>query len=193
MAYFYRCFVFLLFALPAKAQPSGDSDVMAYFISDVQFYDFDRQNYLLGGELRVFLSEQLSLDYNLMLGGSLNEGFVLSSGLGQMAGLWLLTRSNFDGVDFWVIGSILAAIVPEGLSLHFKMSDNIGISPYIHPLGADFYSNSRTPATVRAVGEGGLRFHYIGDKGMQLIPHIGYRWYWKAGFGGLSAGLSFAF
>lgn len=193
MRYFYLALFLLCSFTPLKAQHPYPSDVTAYFMSDVQFYDFDRQNYLLGGELRFFVSEVTSLDYNLMLGGSLNEGFVLNSGLGQMASLWLLSRSNFEGFDFWHLASILAVIVPEGLSFYWQMDEKIGLSPYLHPLGADFYSNSLTPEPVRVVSEIGLRLQYVGPRGMQLMPRLGYRHYWKAGFGGLSIGLGFAF
>jgi hypothetical protein len=173
------CFNFLslfLVMLPLKVQGQGD-----YTIRFHALYEQTRNkpsNFVqhVGGlNVEVFLGEAglVSLGYPMYVG---NDPF------NQLAPRWHLPLGMFlsyypfasytmTGNDFWLYAMAFCFILPETVSLNFKLNDNFYISPYIAPAGVDFLKDDYGWDVYPTYGAG-IRLHVVKDR-LNLSPFVG--------------------
>jgi len=130
---------------------------------------------MVGLNLEIFISKNVSLNYSVLLGGD-GRNFALHSTGGLVGGIHLLgyaldAIAEDDGESssaFYGVSTIFALMLPEGVNLHLPLSQYVTLVPYIHPLGYDYFGPQETLSSSL-----GLKVMYNIDDKLLVIPQIG--------------------
>lgn len=130
---------------------------------------------MIGLNLEIFVSKNLSLNYSVLLGGD-GRIFALHSTGGLVGGIHLLgyaldaiAEDDEESLSaFYGVSTIFALMLPEGVNLHLPLSQYVNLVPYFHPLGYDYFGNGETLSSSV-----GMKVMYNIDDKLLVIPQIG--------------------
>lgn len=181
---FFCCIFVASIHVSAASQPEQGAIRISILSEYTHFFDPTNfsENYTIAGGLDIqwFVTDIVALDYQAVLGTKKGQGFYLNSGLGQIAGVYLLAQ----GYESYGSLAMFALLVPEGVSCHFPVGASMCLSPYIHPLEAQLNNG------FDLAGEWGIKMSYYFKNGMSIQPHIGGRFVYFQKQIGLNVGLS---
>jgi hypothetical protein len=124
-------FAFLFGFAQAHAQFEKD-DVIISLIGMQDFHTTPS----FGTEVQYFVGDHISLNYRLLY----SPGHFHAPGGLALSAVLLVSLAEFGGD----LSILYAALIPEGVSFHARLTDNMSLSPYINPLGYDYLSSNRS-------------------------------------------------
>jgi len=146
-------------------------------------------------DVELFVSNELSLNYNFSL-GILNSKVYIHSYAGLPAALYLMlsnignentANSSSDILNYI---SFLLIFVPEGISYHFPMDNKMSLVPYINPLGYEFLGDVNSFSSSIGMK---MKINPISD--LFIVPYVGIKYLYNLKMHayniGATAGLKF--
>ncbi len=180
--------------LISSAQFEKKNFVLSATGAQIEYDSFTPRN-AYGLDLQYFVSDHVSLNYNLKFG----ERYVhLPAGapVAVVALVMAVASANDGSGGLFVAGGLLAALLPEGVSFHANVNQNVVISPYINPLGFEWIKNANAGGRdTWLTGSAGTKVNFLlGD--FVIAPYGEYKMlygnYDNPGIGvGVSAGYRF--
>jgi len=174
------------------AQRQGN--VRLSFIGErMQYENRIVQSYGLYAE--IYISDWWSLGYHFSFGSVLNENRAYGHfTLGARAAAYPFRIFIDTEEELFLYLAILAIALPESANFHIRASENFHISPFIAPLGVDYYKTEDDRDNYQASFAAGLRFNIFYDN-ISIAPFAGVRKIYRerdwAIIGGAMIGISF--
>lgn len=167
--------LFLLFFHQATAQNGDNATRLSLFYEQIR--DMRKTSiYQSGGvsfEVFLFDEDLVSINYNLSFGHHNQNGFLVHYPLGIYMASYPLSLINTGGNNDWIFwAALLCIIIPESVNLHFKLSNEIFVSPYFSPAGMDTWWDNGRAVAEPTLGMG-IRFNVIKDNQWTLSPFAG--------------------
>jgi hypothetical protein len=153
-----------------------------------QYFTTGQNNTLVGGHLNIYLREKVSALYRISIGTNTKNKFMAQFGLNGALGAFFLSSGLRDELSTTLF--ILSIIIPEGLEFHFGRP-NFQISPYIVPYLLQY--NTFHNFDTNSLGELGMKFHIISNKGFAFSPTVAVKNRWEDGSKAVSVGLQLSF
>ncbi len=170
---------------PPEKQPTGHIGVTA-----------DHSNYLTYqttslGLTMEYVGKRLGVSYTFGLGFDSEKRFYGYTGIGQVAGAYLLGNVPGGGGEIVAILGFIGIVIPESFYVNFYQVNGNRIAIYASPWGVE-YRVKRSDEEIDISGEVGVKYGFHINK-IALEPTIGIKkMYGEPGFG-LSFGLNFVF
>ncbi|TAE00029.1 MAG: hypothetical protein EAZ97_07080 [Bacteroidetes bacterium] len=180
----YFSLILIFFQLSVFAQSEGNFR-LSLAAQRVQYQGLTAQSFGLNAE--YYVNDWVSLGYYLGLGFSSNGNFHAHFPMGVYAAAYPFRLYLIDRSQVWAFAALLAVILPETINIHFRASQNFHISPFISPLGIDYWridDYGQYPATFST----GLRLNVFKEKKYSLAPYAGFKANYKDWNWGLMAG-----
>lgn len=150
-----------------------------------------------GTVVNYWFTDNIAINYEIQLGYDNKHGFALNTGMGQVAAGFIFselatsTTISEEGLYALGIASILALIVPEGITFAVNPNGELVFMPYLMPLEIHYFHDD-TPH-FRCSFELGLKLHYEFDNGMALRPKLGLRYIYDKQRLGIQVGIGVMF
>lgn len=169
------------------AQTENSFQVEAMTEGNYYWQDFD-WSATTGVGFNYWFTDHIAINYEFQLGYDKQYGFTMNTGWGQLAPVFLYSElgGTVSG-DFLGTLSILALLIPEGVTFAINPYDDLVFMPYLIPFEAQYLSDDSPH--VRCSGEVGLKMHYRLGKGLALRPKIGLRYLYSKQRLGIEIGI----
>jgi hypothetical protein len=95
-----------------------------------------------GGMLHVPVGDNVTLNYHLGFGSSINSGLYIHAPGGLVGGLWVL--DEFRGAGRIGYLALLCCLVPEGVGYYFPPVGKFTPHVSINPLGVEYFYRKKT-------------------------------------------------
>lgn len=177
-----------LYLFPSKSDAQFAEDIRLSILGEYSLYGIDHtKDYAVAGglELQVYVVNNFSLDYQLLFGTYRGESLYVSTGWGQYAMAFLLTRLGPSEAVGYL--AAFALIIPEGASYRIDLKNNLALEPFVHPFEATLTNGLRPYWT----GNFGLRCSYTFSKHFAIKPHLSLRWWYFQQEFGFNVGCAF--
>jgi len=192
MRLFAVLLLFSLFSLSLKAQYAGQFQLG---VATEANYHWQTNQYSITGGVKanIWISDFISLNYNLQLGADSEYGFTANSGLGQLLAIAIAVDTTIiEGKTARASLAILSAIVPEGFSIAVNPYSDWVIIPYINPIEFHVLAKDSHRA-FRIGGEVGVKLSFLVNDPQTLQTKIGLRYLYGKNRWGITWGLSYMF
>lgn len=156
------------FGKVSMAQPSLDGFQYLGVRSNYTHFEGHLDFYGVGPAFKVNLTNRLALNYHLQFGEDSRNKFHVHSYLGGATSFFLFVNGLTEpkNRELSYLGSILALLVPEGLSYNAKLGNDLFLEPTLNPLGFHIASEQNLS------GEVGARLRFRLGK-LNVSPFLG--------------------
>lgn len=139
------------------------------------------------------LGDHFGLNYKLLFGHNTERDFFLHSNMGSYVSVLFLTTSGTVNNIGYVC--VLLLIIPEGVSLHIPINKFFRLTPFINPLGVDFWHDKFTQIDyVKGSLDIGIKPTLVLFDKLSVAPSLGYKiLYSKTHEKGIEFGISVGF
>ncbi len=191
MHYFYNLMLIIIIwgnnFNQAVAQTESSFQLEAMTEGNYYWQQFD-WSVTTGFGFNYWFTDHFAINYEFQIGYDKRYGFTMNSGWGQVAAGFLYSElgGTFTG-DFLGTVSILALLIPEGVTFAANPYDDLVFMPYLIPFEAQYLASDYP--RVRCAGEVGLKMHYKLGNGLALRPKIGLRYLYSKQRLGIEVGI----
>ncbi len=143
-------------------------------IAELAAYE-DNMNFIgYGFHMSFPVGEHLGLNYKFMLGNNSERSFFLHSNMGSYVSVLLLTTSgNVNNIGYL---AVILLIVPEGVSFHIPITRNFRLTPFINPLGVDYWHDRYSSKDyTKGSFDIGIKPTFVMFDKVMVAPSLGYK------------------
>jgi hypothetical protein len=189
------CFV-LIFALSipcaGKAQFEDGDFSMGLSANAIMYTDYGAKT--AGGlTMQLFLTDNVSLNSNFQFGPNyvhMPIGMALASLVflsGDPSGC---SNISCNDDDYWAV--LLIILFSEGVSFHLPVLNNVVVSPYINPMGVDYWyePNRIDDSPFLFTFSAGTKLNLFAGENFNFAPYVEYKTIYGQGQPGFGAGVT---
>ncbi len=146
-----------------------------------------------GVQMTFPIGERLGLNYKILFGHNTERDFFMHSTMGSYVSVLLLTTNgNVNNIAYL---TILLCMIPEGVSFHIPLNPNFRLTPFINPLGIDYWHDKYSGIDyAKGSFDIGIKPTLVLFDKLTVAPSLGYKiLYSKTHEKGIEFGISIGY
>jgi hypothetical protein len=135
-------------------------------------------------------NKNFGIGYSFLAGYSNPNTLYLHTGIGQYGFAYMVSHFKPDNLTIYLM--IFAIVLPENFNLHVPLNDKSAISFFISPYGFEYYKDSFDDKGYVSF-EFGMKYHYKITPGIEVVPHLDIKTFYREKIDGISIGATLLF